>query len=81
MKFEILILMIGSTFILFILFSFIFTIPYGISKVEYKTNTIVTCIDGNHNIIEGVTCYEKIDCSNLSWVKWLNDKKCEDYLG
>ena len=82
MKYEKVFNVLMVSMILFaIVFSLIFGIPHTLSVISYKTNTIVTCVDGNKNIIEGVICYEKIDCSNLSWVKWMNDKRCEDYLG
>lgn len=48
------------------------------SANEYKTNIITECNDKDGDIIEGVVCYEVLECSEK--MKFLNKDECEDYL-
>jgi len=65
--------------IIFIVLFFIILPIYGYSVEDYTTDKIVDCNDEDGDLIEGLTCYDVLQCSDK--VKFLNDKGCKEFVG
>ena len=66
--------------IIFLLFSLIFilTATWDYFAETYTTNKITECNDNDGDLIEGLTCYETIECADV--FKFLNLNGCEEFI-
>jgi len=66
-------------FIVFVVFLLIIFPIYGIGLEDYTTDKIVDCNDADGDLIEGLVCYDILECSNK--MKFMNEKGCKEFVG